>query len=271
MSMQKEEYLNGVMKNYKQKITNKFTETIISENLKLLHSPNVTIKKDLNGNKLILIYDNSLSKVLIYNSTLHDVEIEMKKTNSDKIDNYKKTNNLTGCLTIIDSQIRNLSINANNFFCEDTVNFIRSSGTINKITISNAFRDAIDADFSELEFNEIDINNANNDCLDLSFGNYTVRKILLNNCGDKGISIGERSNFVLNQLIVKNSNIGISSKDGSIATIHKANISDVNTCVSSYNKKQEFNGGIISFNKFNCRAFQKKFYVDKFSKIVGIN
>ena len=50
------------------------------------------------------------------------------------------------------------------FFCEDTVNFIRSSGTINKITISNAFRDAIDADFSELEFNEIDINNANNDC-----------------------------------------------------------------------------------------------------------
>ena len=73
------------------------------------------------------------------------------------------------------------------------------------------------------------------------------------------------------RLIVKNSNIGISSKDGSIATIHKANISDVNTCVSSYNKKQEFNGGIISFNKFNCRAFQKKFYVDKFSKIVGIN
>ena len=271
MGMKKDEYLNGAMKNYRHEINNKFKETVISENLKLLHSPNVKIEKNIYDKKLTLIYDNSLSKVVIYSSTLHDLEIEMKKADKGQINNYKKTNNLTGCLTILDTTIKNLSIKADNFFCEDTVNFIRSSGTIKKISISNAFGDAIDADFSELKFNEIDINSANNDCLDLSFGNYEVKKILLKSCGDKGISIGERSNFVSNQLIVKNSNTGISSKDGSIATINNADISDVNTCVSSFKKKQEFNGGNILFNKFNCSAFQKKHYTDKFSKIVGIN
>jgi len=195
----------------------------------------------------------------------------MKKINSDQFDEYKKTNNLTGCLTIVDSEIINFSLYADIFFCEDTVNFIRSNGTVEKINISNANHDAIDADFSKLEFNDVEVNNAKNDCLDLSFGVYKANNIILNKCGDKGVSVGERSNFSSNNLYIENSNTGISSKDGSITTIDKINISNVSTCISSYNKKQEFNGGNILLNNFNCEFYEKKIYKDKYSKITRLN
>ena len=70
---------------------------------------------------------------------------------------FNNTYNLTGCLTIIDSLLNKVNIMGENFNCEDTLNFIRSSGSINNIQIKNSRSDSLDADFSKLKFNFIGI------------------------------------------------------------------------------------------------------------------
>ena len=54
---------------------------------------------------------------------------------------------LTGCLTIVDSDVENINLSSKNSNCEDSINFINVKGKVNKINISNAYRDALDLDF----------------------------------------------------------------------------------------------------------------------------
>ena len=54
---------------------------------------------------------------------------------------------LTGCLTIYQTQLDNLSIKANAMGCEDGVNIISSRGSISSILVTGAISDAVDLDF----------------------------------------------------------------------------------------------------------------------------
>ena len=65
-----------------------------------------------------------------------------------------------------------------------------------EILIENSFSDALDVDFSNMNFNLITVKNAINDCTDFSAGNYSINKLDLLNCGDKGLSIGENQLFL---------------------------------------------------------------------------
>ena len=109
--------------------------------------------------------------------------------------------------------------------------------------------------------------NSKNDCLDFSGGDYKIYDADLNLCGDKAISVGELSNIKIFKSLMRNSNIGIASKDGSNATVLNTKMENVKFCAAAYKKKQEFSGGYISINKLNCEKYSKKFFVDKFSKI----
>ena len=175
---------------------------------------------------------------------------------------------LTGCLTIVDSIVENINLTSKNSNCEDSINFINVKGKVNNIEISNAYRDALDLDFSEIEINDIAINKAGNDCLDVSFGIYAIDTINLNECNDKGISVGEKSIFKSNNTNINNSEIGVASKDSSIANFDKIYLDNSNTCFAAYNKKQEFSGGIIKSSFFQCNNFKKKLTKDSYSKII---
>ena len=115
----------------------------------------------------------------------------------------------------------NVEIKGDKGACEDTINLINSIGEINEIEITNAFSDALDLDFSKVDINKVMINKSNNDCADFSFGNYNIEKFNLNNCGDKALSVGERSILNTSEIIIKNSKMGIASKDGSIVNVKK--------------------------------------------------
>ena len=75
-------------------------------------------------------------------------------------------NNLTGCITFIDIEVSNIEIKTKNGICEDTVNFIRSSGVIKNYSSNNSFSDSLDLDFSEIRIDNTLIENARNDCID---------------------------------------------------------------------------------------------------------
>ena len=108
---------------------------------------------------------------------------------------------------------------------------------------------------------DIDIDDAGNDCIDFSSGEYKVTHSTLNKCRDKAISIGEKTVSFFKNVNISNSNIGIASKDSSIATINNANFKNTALCLSAYNKKQEFWGGKIIVDGINCpldKIFQEK-------------
>ena len=73
-----------------------------------------------------------------------------------------------------------------------------------------------------------------------SFGDYQIQKANLISCGDKAISVGEKSNFKINDLNINDANVGVASKDSSIVLVNKAEMNNLKYCLSSYKKKQEF-------------------------------
>ena len=172
-------------------------------------------------------------------------------------------------MTIIDTFLKSVNISGENFNCEDTVNLIRTTGSIDKIVIKNSKSDALDADFSDLFFKEIFIINSLNDCIDFSFGKYAIQNSNLSKCKDKAVSVGEKSSLEIKSIKIKDSDSGIVSKDSSKVFIDFANMQNTGTCLSSYKKKQEFNGGTISFKELICDKNAISF--DEYSKIVKLN
>ena len=95
-----------------------------------------------------------------------------------------------------------------------------------------------------------------------------IINLVTKNCGDKGLSVGEKSNVVVNEFYSSNSEFGAVSKDSSVTKINKARISNNKYCIAAYNKKQEFAGSIIKIKDADCSGFVEKFFKDDFSKII---
>lgn len=255
-----------------------FKNEIKIENTKIYHNIGTDITYEKN-NKLIKINQRIPgSKVIFLNGILKDIKIiysgiktgEKSNINSkDFTYTYPNDENgLTGCVTFANLNLEKVDIEANGSTCEDTINLINVHGNIDKISIKNSFSDALDFDFSKVNIKNINISNAMNDCVDFSSGVYSLNKLEVQNCGDKALSIGEKSLVTLSDINVKNANIGIASKDSSIAEINNVNIENLKTCLAAYNKKQEYNGGIIEINNLSCSKYYKKADLDDESKII---
>ena len=87
---------------------------------------------------------------------------------------------------------------------------------------------------------------------------------------DKGISVGEGSSIVIQELSVSNTNIGFAIKDSSFSEIFNVSGKNNNYCISSYRKKQEFGPSKIIIHKNNCLSFNLD-YMQNGSVLEGIN
>ena len=212
------------------------------------------------------------ARAFFYKGTLEDIKINFNGYSEQlesELPNYPiDQRGLTGCLSLVHLIVKNITIKSNKSSCEDTVNLINVEGSLNEINIIDSFRDGLDIDSSKVEIDYINIFSSKNDCVDLSAGSYKLNKLNLVNCGDKGLSVGEKSFLQLNGIFVENSNIGIASKDSSITNINNAYLKNLKTCVSAYNKKQEFFGGFLKIKNIECKNYVHKAEVDIKSKII---
>jgi hypothetical protein len=263
----KEKYLEGKISRSKKTINNEFKNLSLSDSINILFNDDVDIIVNKVNKDLVLNYKNNSGRVIIYKSEINSWSIKMINAMDANTEEFNNIFNLTGCLTIIDSKIDNLNLTASNFNCEDTINFIRSTGNANTIKIADSKSDALDADFSNLYIKNLLINNSFNDCADFSFGEYQIQKAYLISCGDKAISVGEKSNFKINDLNINDANVGVASKDSSIALVNKAEMNNLQYCLSSYKKKQEFNFSNLIVNNLRCENFSKKIDKDKYSTL----
>ena len=265
LNNEKTKYIFKDFKHKKKKLINEII--IINENeIKIKRTKGIKIK--VGKERFSIIQSNEEDRIIFFDSNLKNLNIFYsgitdKKEKKERFDD----NGITGCLSFINVNfLSNINIHYDKSNCEDSINIRNSKGKINKIEIKNSEADAIDIDFSEIIIQDIIIINANNDCIDLSFGKYRIQNINANYCEDKAVSLGERSTLEIENAKIFNSNMGLASKDSSILKIKKFKLQNVDICASAYNKKQEFDGGIIFLNKNYCET--AKLYNDRLSKII---
>jgi hypothetical protein len=188
----------------------------------------------------VVIYQSKLSPLLNIYASIPEVEGEQIDDESEaRYDEHL----LTSCLTFMDTEFSGGRIHVQGGGCEDSVNFIRATGFLSEVVVENALSDALDADFSRLDFKNVMVTNAGNDCLDLSAGYYNLATATLSDCGDKALSAGERARVAAGTIEIRNSPVGLASKDTSKlhVTSVKSDGSSAAACLSAYRKKQEFN------------------------------
>ena len=245
-------YIFNNFKNYEDKI---YVEKIsINENeIYIKRTRGIQIK--LNDNNIFIKQNFVDDWVTFYNSTIKNININyLGKQDKKENDARFNKNGLTGCLNFININFEtDVSINYKNSNCEDSVNIRNSFGYIKNLNIKNSFADALDIDFSDILIENVAISKAQNDCIDFSFGKYEIKNADLNYCKDKSVSLGERSTLEIEKSSIFNSNTALVSKDSSVLDIKNLNLQNTETCASAYNKKQEFDGGIIYLKNSNCQ------------------
>ena len=152
---------------------------------------------------------------------------------------------MTGSFNVYQSDINIKDSSFINNFSEDSINIFRSKAYLDSLRFSSIKSDAIDFDFSEGNITNILFEDIGNDALDFSGTIANIENVKMKNIGDKGISAGEESEINLKNISIKNSYIGIASKDDSTIQGVKINISDSEIGLAAYQKKSEFGPGKI--------------------------
>ena len=117
------------------------------------------VNKDVNviidkKNKIINIeYLSNKGRVVISESKIESWSIQMNNLSVRENVKFNNIHALTSCLTIVDTLLNEVNISAENLNCAESINFIRSSGSLNKIQIKNSFSNEIKASFSQLKLN----------------------------------------------------------------------------------------------------------------------
>ncbi len=260
-------YLFGInKKTYIEVLGNKDLESIQKIDnfyIKQINEANVTTNME---SKIINIgLSTSSDRVVIFGEELiKDWKFNIFNTSNFQIKekdfiSRNDRNLLTGCITFYNVKIVNISINTENMVCEDSVNFIRSDGEINEISIISSKFDALDIDFSKLKINTITINQSLNDCVDVSYGIYEVENAVVSNCEDKGISIGEKTSIKIKDLKITSSKTGIAVKDSSFAEVEKFVGNNLESCFQIYQKKQEFGPAYLKLYNQDCMGINNNF------------
>ena len=240
-----------------------------NENLLIKKNQTVYLNISKSTKSLDLIFEDSTSKVVIYNSNLKEINIKsiyLKPSSNNSEIRYDR-NLLTGCLTIVDSELSKVNLYSNNAQCEDAINLIRSKGDIEKVSIKNSFSDALDLDFTNIKINEAEIVNSGNDCIDFSGGKNLLINVNVTSCGDKGLSFGEKTKTSVTNVIAKKNTLDFTVKDDSEVRIknYSSDKNESQICVSVENKKQEFGSGNLFISNINNKC---KFLKDETSNII---
>ncbi len=152
---------------------------------------------------------------------------------------------LTGAVTFYESDV---TITNTKFYrnqCEDALNIIRSNFTISNSSFDYIYGDAFDGDFCIGKVESTTFTNINNDAMDFSGSIIVIKDSEVYSAKDKGISGGEDSQIFVINTKIKNSNIGIASKDLSRVEVSNSKIITCNYGVVLLQKKPEYGPSVM--------------------------
>jgi hypothetical protein len=106
-----------------------------------------------------------------------------------------------------------------------------------------------------------------NDALDFSGSYVSLNNIDISQAGDKAISAGEKSVIEIKKLVIKNSKIGVASKDFSKVNLKDVNIINTNVGITAYKKKKEYGPAEINITNIVFNNVSNEYFLEKYSKI----
>ena len=179
---------------------------------------------------------------------------------------------LSGGVNFYESDIKMDHVNFIGNRSEDALNIVRSKFDLKSVTIKNTTSDGFDSDFSSGTIENSRFVNigsqSGGDGIDVSGSKVTVTNSYFENISDKGISVGENSNLKATNIDIKNADIGIASKDGSLLAISDSKFSEIRKAgLMSYIKKPEYGSSEIMAKNITIESIGDKFISQNGSKI----
>ena len=131
----------------------------------------------------------------------------------------------------------------NNHKTDDMVHVIYSDVVFRNTKFVRSLSDALDVDISNVIVDRCEFLDSGNDSIDLMTSNAIVTNTTFLNSKDKGISIGEGSNLLAINNVIKNNEIGMQSKDTSKAYIYDTSFIGNKKAVDAYHKNWRYSEG----------------------------
>ena len=154
---------------------------------------------------------------------------------------------LTGGITFFASDIRLDHAIIGNNQTEDAINVIHGKFTFLNTEFENTFADAFDSDFSNGDIRDCSFHDIQGDAVDVSGTSATLSGLQINNIVDKGLSIGEDSHILAENITMDVVGIGVASKDLSTIEIKNSSITSARfSGLAAYIKKAVFGPAAIT-------------------------
>ncbi|MFC3195017.1 CotH kinase family protein [Marinicella sediminis] len=151
---------------------------------------------------------------------------------------------------------------------DDMIHVIYSEASFSHSVFVRSLADALDADISELTISHCEFIDNGNDSIDLMTARAVVHNTRFLRSADKGISIGEGSQLLAFDNHIEDSEIGMQSKDTSLAYIFNTDFIGNNKAIDAYHKNWRYaQGGQINLHQCRLEANQSNATVDKKSSI----
>ena len=157
----------------------------------------------------------------------------------------EKARQLTSPITFYESDVLIDNSLFQDIQAEDMLNIVRSEFVIRDSQFDNGPSDGVDVDFADGSVLNTQISGMGNDGFDMSGSDVIMRGVRISEVGDKGISVGEKSDFKINNSTLMGNMIGVAVKDGSNATINGTDLIGNETAIATFQKKAEFDGANI--------------------------
>ena len=146
-----------------------------------------------------------------------------------------------------------------NAVCSDNIKFSACS-------FKNILSDALDADFSNLEINQCRFSLIGNDAVDGSNSNIQINNSEFEKIADKAISAGEESHINILNCEIKDSELALVVKDGSLLEIENVFLENNSLDLIAFSKKEEYSAP--KFRLRNCTI--SNYLIDKKTTNLGI-
>lgn len=148
--------------------------------------------------------------------------------------------NLTGAVTLYESEVLIKNSRFVNNHCEDGLNLVRCIFNMTDSYVGYTFADGFDADFCNGNVTNCFFSHTGNDGMDFSGSHINILRCEVEYAGDKGISLGEESTVDVKSTKISNSVIGLVAKDLTQVTVGHIELIDNQTGFAAYQKKPEY-------------------------------
>jgi hypothetical protein len=156
---------------------------------------------------------------------------------------------------------------ANNQNGDDMINIVRCDAiTFSNCRFENVLSDAVDSDFSNIKIESCKFVLVGNDAIDGSNSNIKINKSYFEKIADKAISVGEESRVNMLNCKIKNSELALVVKDGSLLEVGNVFLENNRMDLIAFSKKEEYDPP--GFKLLDCTI--TNYLIDKNAYNLGI-